>query len=75
LRNGLLLGMKAMGVETSISDQVLRKKPNPRSKPAVLNLLLLYEKALDEAPDLLVNLAKYLDQGTELSGRFHRKFS
>ncbi|HIU77681.1 MAG TPA: zinc dependent phospholipase C family protein [Candidatus Pelethocola excrementipullorum] len=75
LRNGLILGMKAMGVETSISDQVLRKRPNPRSKPAVLNLLLLYEKALDEAPDLLVNLAKYLDQGTELSGRFQRKFS
>lgn len=74
LRNGLLLGMKVIGVETSISDQVLRRKVNPKAKPGVENLVLLYEKALDEAPDLLGNLADYLTQGTELSKRFHRNF-
>lgn len=74
LRNGLLLGMKAMGVEVAISDQVLRKKVDPGAKSAVENLLLLYENTLDEAPELLENLADYLSQGAKLSGRYHRNF-
>lgn len=75
LRNGLVLGMKAAGADFSISDQVLRKKTNPMAKPALSNLLKLYERALDEAADFLVNLAEYLkDEGT-LSARFHRNFS
>lgn len=75
LRNGLLISMKAMGVDLSISDQVLRRKMNPMAKPAVNNLLKLYGRALEEAPEMLVNLAGYLQNGEELSTRYHRNFS
>lgn len=74
LRSGLLLGMKIAGVDISISDQVLRRKVNPRAKTAVENLLRLYERTLEEAPEVLEDLAVYLEQGGELAGRFHRSF-
>ncbi len=47
---------------------------DPGAKSAVENLLLLYENTLDEAPELLENLADYLSQGAKLSGRYHRNF-
>lgn len=74
LRNGLLLGMKLAGVNYSISDQLLRKKPDEKSVLAVKNLMMLYDRALEEAPCRLEELAGYLRDGAPLPARFQSDF-
>lgn len=74
LRNGLLLGMKLAGVDYSLSDQVLRKRPDEKSVLAVKNLMILYGRALEEAPDRLGGLAEYLQGNGPMPACFQTSF-
>lgn len=75
IKRGLLLGiLKLSGHYASMEGQIMRKQPNPACETATENLLMLYRKALEEAPGELEGLNDTILNGTLLSGRFRRNF-
>ena len=73
-RAALLGALKLCGQYESMEGQIMRKHPNPKCAAATKNLLVLYRKALDEAPGELEGLNEAIVNGVPLSGRFQRNF-
>ena len=73
-RGILLSALKILGCYDSMEGQIMRKKPNPDCKEATCILLKLYQQALDEAPEMLMNLYQALQGEAELAVRYDRNF-
>ncbi|MDD3277404.1 MAG: zinc dependent phospholipase C family protein [Lachnospiraceae bacterium] len=75
LNDAFAAGMKLLQMDKSIADQLMRPRPVEEAAIPVANLMALYQKALQEAPESLRNLQQYLmGELPQLSSRYHHNF-
>ena len=63
-----------IGCYDELEGQVMRKKANPACNESTQKLVGLYQKAVDETPEILENLYECMYGRGELSPRFNRDF-
>ena len=73
-RKLLLLLLKVLGCYDSMEGQVMRKHKNPQCEASNEELVVMYQKAVDEAVEALGNLYECMMGREELSERFYRNF-
>lgn len=73
-RGILRAGMFLLGCYDSLEGRIMPAKPDPKCSTGTQNLVRLYERALEEAPDELIHLDLALHGKETLSPRFDRNF-